>query len=78
MSGQVNYRVLRPGLFISYRIPSHAVPARSGILWYGKIVDVSRSMHSADVGFCYVKVLDEKLDGMAEIVFFDQIEGIFT
>lgn len=35
-------------------------------------------MHSADVGFCYVKVLDEKLDGMTEIVFFDQIEGIFT
>lgn len=44
-------------LFESYKIPSHAVPARSGILWYGKIVDVSRSMHSSEVGFCYVKVL---------------------
>jgi hypothetical protein len=74
----INYGSLRPGLIISYRVSYKHVPARSDVLWYGKIVDVSRSYTNPGVGFCFVKVLDEKLDGMTEVVFFDQIVGVFT
>ncbi len=78
MLAPANYASLRPGLIISYRFSHKNIPARADILWYGRTVDVSRSHSSPLVGFCFVKVLDEKLDGMTEIVFFDQIVGVFT
>ena len=78
MSGQVNYRPLRPGLIISYRLlPSHA-PTRADRLWYGRIMDVSRSQTNSTVGFCYVTSLEKGYEGMTEFVFFDQIVGVFT
>ena len=72
------FNVSQSGLIISYRLlPSHA-PTRPDKLWYGRIDDVSRSRSSPLVGFCYVTVLDEGYEEMTEIVFFDQIVGIFT